>query len=114
MHLNFRWANRVPMSDAAVQRLSGILSELQKLIPAFVSAIGKFDEQLSPLDEAGLAKKPKQDADYWVAVAYRNALISRNAGSSGHHTLRFRDADLATADGSRAGLRLGFLREGDL
>ena len=63
------------MSDAAVQRLSGILSELQKLIPAFVSAIGKFDEQLRPLDEAGLAKKPKQDADYWVAVAYRNALI---------------------------------------
>jgi hypothetical protein len=63
------------MSDAAVQRLSGILSELKKLIPTFAAAIEKFDERLTALDGPGLASEPNQDRDYWVAVAYRNALI---------------------------------------
>ena len=63
------------MTDAVDQRLTNILSEIQRLIPIYVSAIGKFDQRLSALDEADGANVPMKNRAYWVVLAYRNALI---------------------------------------
>ena len=63
------------MNDAMNQRLARIVSELRDLTPRFVTAIARFDERARAVEESKDMDDLKRGADFWVATAYRNALI---------------------------------------
>lgn len=63
------------MNDGMHRRLALIVSELRDLTPRFVAAIARFDEKARAIEDAKKADGLEQGAEFWVATAYRNALI---------------------------------------
>lgn len=64
------------MNDLMNRRLASIVSELSHLRPSFETAIRRFDDRVSAVEEfVADIDKLKFGADFWVEAAYRNAMI---------------------------------------